>query len=56
MTENNIISPRGVHAFDISIVFTTLATAIVLIRFYTRLWMVRQFGADDLAILNALVR
>lgn len=53
--DDDIVNPRGIHALDVSIVFTTLATVIVLIRFYTRLWMVRQFGADDLAILNALV-
>ncbi|KAL1969320.1 hypothetical protein VTN77DRAFT_9512 [Rasamsonia byssochlamydoides] len=55
MSDNNFESPRGLHALDVSIVFTSLATVIVFTRIYTRLWMVRQWGADDLAVLNALV-
>jgi hypothetical protein len=48
-------SDRGIHALNISIVFTTIATVAVLARVYTRIWIIRRTGLDDLAILNALV-
>ncbi|KAJ9297322.1 hypothetical protein DTO271G3_4615 [Paecilomyces variotii] len=47
--------PRGRHALDISIVFTTLATVTVFCRFYTRLFLVRQMGSDDWIILVSLI-
>lgn len=46
---------RGRGALAVSTVFTCLATALVLIRIYTRTVMVKQMGADDYAILIALV-
>ncbi|CAI7667886.1 hypothetical protein N7533_005177 [Penicillium manginii] len=45
---------RGRGALAVSTVFTCLATALVLIRIYTRTVMVKQMGADDYAILIAL--
>lgn len=47
---------RGRSALAVSIVFTSLATALVLVRIYTRAVLVKQMGADDYAILIALVR
>lgn len=49
-------TPRGRSALAVSIVFTSLATALVLVRIYTRAVLVKQMGADDYAILIALVR
>jgi hypothetical protein len=46
---------RGRSALAVSIVFTSLATALVLVRIYTRAVLVKQMGADDYAILIALV-
>jgi hypothetical protein len=48
-------SDRGIHALNVSIVFTTIATVAVLARLYTRIWIIQRTGLDDLAILNALV-
>ncbi|KAJ5380858.1 uncharacterized protein N7496_003286 [Penicillium cataractarum] len=45
---------RGRSALAVSIVFTCLATAIVLVRVYTRAILVKQMGADDYTILVAL--
>ncbi|CEO60815.1 hypothetical protein PMG11_05335 [Penicillium brasilianum] len=45
---------RGRSALAVSIVFTCLATAIVLVRVYTRTILVKQMGADDYTILVAL--
>lgn len=47
---------RGRGALAVSTVFTVLATVLVLIRIYTRTVMAKQMGADDYAILIALVR
>lgn len=47
---------RGRQALHIDIAFTTLATVFTLIRIYTRAFIVRQMGADDWAIIVALVR
>lgn len=49
-------TPRGRDALAVSTVFTTLATVFVAIRIYTRAFMVKQMGADDYALLIALVR
>ncbi|KAJ5661967.1 uncharacterized protein N7477_009583 [Penicillium maclennaniae] len=46
---------RGLGALAVSAVFTSLATMVVLIRVYTRAFMVKQMGADDYAILASLV-
>ncbi|KAJ5168789.1 uncharacterized protein N7482_004383 [Penicillium canariense] len=45
---------RGRSALAVSAVFTTLATLLVLVRIYTRAFMVKQMGADDYAICIAL--
>lgn len=47
---------RGRGALAVSTVFTCLATALVIVRIYTRAFMVKQMGSDDYAILIALVR
>lgn len=47
---------RGRDALAVSTVFTSLATALVAIRIYTRAFMVKQMGADDYTLLVALVR
>ncbi|KAF3388811.1 hypothetical protein F1880_003651 [Penicillium rolfsii] len=47
-------TPRGRSALAVSIVFTSLATALVLVRMYTRAVLVKQMGGDDYAILIAL--
>lgn len=49
-------TPRGRSSLAVSIVFTCLATVLVLIRVYTRAFMVKQMGSDDYTILIALVR
>lgn len=46
---------RGRSALAVSAVFTSLATLLVLIRIYTRAFMVKQMGPDDYAILISLV-
>lgn len=55
-TMGTLSTPRGRDALAVSTVFTTLATVFVAIRIYTRAFMVKQMGADDYAILIALVR
>lgn len=47
--------PRGRQALNVSIVFTSFSTFIVACRFYTRLYLVKQTGADDWLILVSLV-
>lgn len=54
-TMTTLSTSRGRGALAVSTVFTCLATALVLIRIYTRTVMVKQMGADDYAILVALV-
>lgn len=49
-------TPRGREALSLSIAFTTLATVFTIIRIYTRIFLVKQMGADDWAIIVALVR
>jgi hypothetical protein len=46
---------RGREALSLSIAFTTLATVFTFIRIYTRTFLVKQMGADDWAIIVALV-
>jgi hypothetical protein len=48
-------TPRGRSALAVSTIFTSLATAVVLVRVYTRAVLVKQMGADDYTILVALV-
>lgn len=49
-------TPGGREALSLSIAFTTLATVFTIIRVYTRIFLVKQMGADDWAIIVALVR
>jgi hypothetical protein len=51
-----VSTSRGRGALVVSAVFTSLATLLVIIRIYTRAILVKQMGADDYAILVALVR
>ncbi|PLB55470.1 putative integral membrane protein [Aspergillus steynii IBT 23096] len=46
--------PRGRQALTTSAVFTCLATLLVVIRIYTRAFLVKQMGADDWTILVSL--
>jgi hypothetical protein len=55
-TMTTLSTVRGHEALAVSTVFTSLATILVAIRIYTRMFMVKQMGADDYAILVALVR
>ncbi|KAF4254492.1 hypothetical protein CNMCM8812_004744 [Aspergillus fumigatus] len=47
-------TPGGREALSLSIAFTTLATVFTIIRVYTRIFLVKQMGADDWAIIVAL--
>ncbi|KAF7590613.1 hypothetical protein BBP40_002608 [Aspergillus hancockii] len=46
--------PRGRHALSVTIVFTCLATCVTAARIYTRVFLVKQMGADDWTILVSL--
>ncbi|KAF7586683.1 hypothetical protein BBP40_008489 [Aspergillus hancockii] len=46
--------PRGRHALTISIVFTCLSTLFSALRIFTRVFIVKQMGADDWTILVSL--
>ncbi|KAL4972068.1 hypothetical protein BDW66DRAFT_155060 [Aspergillus desertorum] len=46
--------PRGRHALAISAIFTCMATALAVIRIYTRAFMVKQMGSDDWTIIVSL--
>jgi hypothetical protein len=50
-----LATSRGKQALAVSAVFTSLATFVVLVRIYTRAFMVKQMGADDYAIAVSLV-
>ena len=47
--------PRGRKALTTSAIFTSLATFFVVLRIYTRAFLVKQMGADDWSILVSLV-
>ena len=55
-TMPTLSTSRGPSVLAVSTVFTSLATAMVLIRIYTRAVLVKQMGSDDYSILIALVR
>ncbi|KAL4955291.1 hypothetical protein BDW69DRAFT_121600 [Aspergillus filifer] len=46
--------PRGRHALAVSTIFTSLATVFTAVRIYTKVFMVKQIGADDWTILVSL--
>lgn len=54
-TMTTLSTSRGRSALAVSTVFTSLATALVLVRIYTRVVLVKQMGSDDYTILVALV-
>lgn len=52
---STLSTPRGRSALAVSTIFTSLATAVLLVRIYTRAVLVKQMGSDDYTILVALV-
>jgi hypothetical protein len=48
-------SSRGRQAIEISTTFTVLALVIVLLRLYTRFFIVRYAGIEDYFIALAIV-
>jgi hypothetical protein len=50
-----MITQHGQDGLNVSIIFTSLATFTVGMRAYTRGFMVKQIGADDITIFFALV-
>jgi hypothetical protein len=48
-------NPRGKQAVEISAVFTGLALVIVLLRLYTRFFLIRCVGIEDVGIALAMV-
>jgi hypothetical protein len=51
---STLSTPRGRSALAVSTIFTSLATAVLLVRIYTRAVLVKQMGSDDYTILVAL--
>jgi hypothetical protein len=49
------LSSRGTQGLVVSVVFTSLATAFVGIRIYTRLKFLRTLEANDWMVIIALV-
>ncbi|KAJ5495745.1 hypothetical protein N7539_000861 [Penicillium diatomitis] len=47
-------TPRGRSALAVSTVFTCLATALTLIRIYTRAFWAKKIGSDDYTVIAAL--
>lgn len=48
-------NPRGQHAFDASVAFTVIAFVSVLLRLYTRWFIIRTPGIEDHLIIVATV-
>jgi hypothetical protein len=48
-------NPRGKQAVQISSVFTGLALVIVILRLYTRFFLIRCVGIEDAGIALAMV-
>ena len=48
-------NPRGGQAVTVSTIFTALALLIVLLRLYTRFFLVRSPGIEDYGITLAMV-
>ncbi|KAF9889398.1 hypothetical protein FE257_007299 [Aspergillus nanangensis] len=46
---------RGREALAVSAVFTSLATFFTMLRIYTRVFLVKQIGADDWTIIISLI-
>jgi hypothetical protein len=46
---------RGYALVVVNSIFITLVVIVVSLRLYTRLWIKRWFGSDDLFIILALV-
>lgn len=49
------LTSRGTRALAASIIFTSLAVIAVLARVYTRVKLIKRFGANDWMIIIALV-
>ncbi|KAF3395979.1 hypothetical protein F1880_006955 [Penicillium rolfsii] len=52
---NRYLSPRGMQALVVSVVFTSLAASFVGIRLYTRLKFLRRLEANDWMVVIALI-
>ncbi|CEJ60339.1 hypothetical protein PMG11_08916 [Penicillium brasilianum] len=52
---NLYLSPRGMQALVVSVVFTSLAASFVGIRLYTRLKFLRRLEANDWMVVIALI-
>jgi hypothetical protein len=54
----NYIDPvtRGPGLLIVNIVFSALAFIVVALRLYTRVWITRSLGMDDVFVFAALVR
>jgi hypothetical protein len=48
-------NPRGQQAFDVSVAFTAIAFVSVMLRLYTRWFIVRSPGIEDHLIIVATV-
>lgn len=50
-----MFNPRGQQAFDVSVAFTVIAFISVVLRLYTRWFLVRAPGIEDHLIIVAMV-
>jgi hypothetical protein len=48
-------SPRGRTALEVSTLFTVLAFIVVVLRLYTRMFLVRVFNVEEYLIALAMV-
>jgi hypothetical protein len=48
-------NPRGMQAIDVSAAFTGIAAITVVLRLYTRFFLVRCPGIEDYMIILAMV-
>lgn len=48
-------SPRGRTALEVSTLFTVLAFIVVILRLYTRMFLVRVFNVEEYLIALAMV-
>lgn len=51
----SIENPRGRQAVEVSAAFTGLAGVVVLLRLYTRFFLVRCAGIEDYGVVLAMV-
>ncbi|KAI8935525.1 hypothetical protein NX059_008095 [Plenodomus lindquistii] len=55
MAVEPVTNPRGRQALDVSAAFTGIATIVVVMRLYTRFFLVRCPGVEDYCILLAML-